>query len=208
MGIYDKYLLPKLVHLTCGQVPTMRQREKVVPLAVGRVLEIGIGSGLNIPFYDARRVEHLWGLDPSPEMWSIAKKNAAEHHLDAEFIQSGAESIPLENNSADTILMTFTMCTIPDIHMALDEVKRVLKPSGKLIFCEHGTAPDENIRRWQNRLNPVWKKLAGGCNLNRSIPVILEQAGFKSADMQTMYLPGWKPATFNYWGTASVLHRT
>jgi len=205
MGIYDKYLLPKLVHFTCGQVPTMRQREKVVPLAVGRVLEIGIGSGLNIPFYDARRVEHLWGLDPSSEMWSIAQKNAAEHHLDAEFIQSGAESIPLENNSADTVLMTFTMCTIPDTQMALDEVRRVLRPSGKLIFCEHGSAPDENIRRWQNRLNPVWKKLAGGCNLNRSIPVILEQSGFKSADMQTMYLPGWKPAAFNYWGTASYL---
>jgi ubiquinone/menaquinone biosynthesis C-methylase UbiE len=205
MGIYDKYLLPKLVHFTCGQVPTMRQRGKVVPLASGRVLEIGIGSGLNIPFYDAQRVEHLWGLDPSSEMWSIAQKNAAEHHLDAEFIQSGAESIPLENNSADTVLMTFTMCTIPDIHMALDEVRRVLKPSGKLIFCEHGTAPDENIRRWQNRLNPIWKKLAGGCNLNRSIPVILEQSGFKSADMRTMYLPGWKPAAYNYWGTASYL---
>jgi ubiquinone/menaquinone biosynthesis C-methylase UbiE len=206
MGIYDKYLLPKLVHFSCGQVPTMRQREKVVPLAMGRVLEIGIGSGLNIPFYDAQRIEHLWGLDPSSEMWSIAQKNAAEHHLDAEFIQSGAESIPLENNSADTVLMTFTMCTIADIHMALEEVKRVLKPSGKLIFCEHGTAPDENIRRWQNRLNPIWKKLAGGCNLNRSIPVILEQSGFKSADMRTMYLPGWKPAAFNYWGTASYVY--
>ena len=205
MGIYDKYLLPKLVHFTCGQVPTMRQREKVVPLASGRVLEIGIGSGLNIPFYDTRRVEHLWGLDPSSEMWLIAQKNAAEHHLDAEFIQSGAESIPLENNSADTVLMTFTMCTIPDIHMALDEVRRVLKPGGKLVFCEHGTAPDENIRRWQDRLNPIWKKFSGGCNLNRSIPVILEQSGFKSADMRTMYLPGWKPAAFNYWGTASYL---
>ena len=183
----------------------MRQREKVVPLASGRVLEIGIGSGLNIPFYDVQRVEHLWGLDPSSEMWSIAQKNASEYHLDAEFIQSGAEAIPLENDSADTVLMTFTMCTIPDIHMALDEVRRVLKPGGKLVFCEHGTAPDENIIRWQNRLNPIWKKLAGGCNLNRSIPVILEQSGFKSADMRTMYLPGWKPAAFNYWGTASYL---
>jgi len=205
MEIYDRYLLPRLVHFTCGQVPTMRQREKVVPLARGRVLEIGIGTGLNIPFYDAQRVEHLWGLDPSSEMWSIAQKNATEHHLDAEFIQSGAESIPLENNSADTVLMTFTMCTILDIYTALDEVRRVLKPGGKLIFCEHGTAPDESIRRWQDRLNPIWKKLAGGCNLNRSIPVILEQSGFKSADMQTMYLPGWKPAAFNYWGTASYV---
>mgnify|MGYP006124866007 CR=1 FL=1 len=116
MNIYDKYVLPKLVHFTCGQKPTMRQREKVVPLAQGRVLEIGIGSGLNIPFYDAQKVEHLWGLDPSAEMWSIAQKNAADHHIDAEFIQSGAESIPLDNNSADTVLMTYTMCTIPHPH--------------------------------------------------------------------------------------------
>lgn len=203
MGIYDKYLLPKLVHFTCGQIPTMRQREKVVPLATGRVLEIGIGSGLNIPFYDAQKVTHLCGLDPSAEMWSIAQKNAEEHHLDAEYIQSTAESIPLDNNSADTVLLTFTMCTIPDVHVALDEIKRVLKPAGKLIFCEHGKAPDESVQRWQNRVNPVWKKFAGGCNLNRPIPELLEQSGFKSTDMRTMYLPGWRPATFNYWGTAS-----
>lgn len=203
MSIYDKYLLPKLVHLTCGQVPTMRQREKVVPLAEGRVLEIGIGTGLNIPFYDADKVTHLWGLDPSSEMWSIAQKNASEHHLDAEFIQSGAETIPLDNDSADTVLMTYTMCTIPGIHSAMEEISRILKPNGKLIFCEHGTAPDESVRRWQNRLNPIWKKLAGGCNLNRSIPILLKQAGFRSADLKTMYLPGWKPASFNYWGTAN-----
>lgn len=202
MGIYDKYLLPKLVHLTCGQNPSMRQREKVVPLAKGRVLEIGIGSGLNIPFYDAQNVEHLWGLDPSAEMWAIAQKNAADHHLEAEFLQSGAEVIPLDNNSADTVLMTYTMCTIGEIDSALDEIRRVLKPGGKLIFCEHGAAPDKNIERWQNRINPIWKRLAGGCNLNRHIPILLEGSGFKSTDMQTMYLPGWKPATFNYWGTA------
>jgi len=202
MGFYDKYLLPKLVHFTCGQNPAMRQREKVVPLAQGRVLEIGIGSGLNIPFYDAQKVGHLWGLDPSAEMWAIAQKNALEHHLDAEFIQSGAESIPLDDNSADTVLMTFTMCTIADIHAALAEVRRVLKPSGMLIFCEHGEAPDAGVQRWQKRLNPVWRKFSGGCNLNRPIPALLRQAGFRSSDMQTMYLPGWKPATFNYWGTA------
>jgi ubiquinone/menaquinone biosynthesis C-methylase UbiE len=204
MGFYDKFLLPRLVHLTCGQNPAMRQREKVVPLAAGRVLEIGIGSGLNIPFYDENKVEHLWGLDPSAEMWSIAQKNAKQHHLDAEFIQSGAESIPLENNSADTVVMTYTMCTIPDAHAALDEIRRILKPGGKLVFCEHGQAPDQSVERWQNRINPLWKKLAGGCNLNRPIPGLLESSGFKSDDMQTMYLPGWKPASFNYWGTASI----
>ena len=182
----------------------MRQREKVVPLARGNVLEIGIGSGLNIPFYDQDKVNHLWGLDPSAEMWAIAKKNAEDHHLDAEFLQSGAESIPLDNDSADTVLMTYTMCTIPEIDAALEEIKRVLRPTGKLIFCEHGKAPDTSVQAWQERLNPVWTKLSGGCNLNRPVIEILEKSGFRSSDVQTMYLPGWKPATFNYWGTARI----
>jgi len=195
--------MPKLVHFACGLKPTMKQREKVVPLASGRVLEIGIGSGLNIPFYSADKVEHLWGLDPSPEMWSIARKNAEQHHIDAEFIQSGAESIPLDNDSADTVMMTYTMCTIPEVHSALDEIRRVLKPGGKLIFCEHGLAPDKDVQRWQNRLNPAWKKLGGGCNLNRPIPQLMQESRFRSTDMQTMYIPGWKPGCFNYWGTAT-----
>jgi ubiquinone/menaquinone biosynthesis C-methylase UbiE len=203
MGIYQKHIMPKIVHFTCGLKPAMKQREKVVPLAEGRVLEIGIGSGLNIPFYNTLKVKHLWGLDPSAEMWSIAQKNAAQHHIETEFIQSGAESIPLDNNSADTVMMTFTMCTINEVHSALDEIRRVLKPGGKLIFCEHGLAPDKSVQRWQNRTNPLWKKLAGGCNLNRPIPQLLERSGFKSRDMETMYLPGWKPASFNYWGTAT-----
>jgi ubiquinone/menaquinone biosynthesis C-methylase UbiE len=137
-------------------------------------------------------------------MWSIAQKNAEQHYLDVEFIQSGAESIPLDNNSADTVVMTYTLCTIPAVPEALDEIRRILKPGGKLVFCEHGQAPDKNIERWQNRLNPLWKKLAGGCHLNRPIPQLFESSGFKSSDMQTMYLPGWKPASFNYWGTASA----
>ncbi len=203
MGIYEKYVMPKLVHFTCGLKPTMKQREKVVPLAEGRVLEIGIGSGLNIPFYAAHKIKHLWGLDPSSEMWSIARKNAAQHHIDVEFIQSGAEAIPLDSNSADTVVMTYTMCTIPEVRSALDEIRRVLKPGGKLVFCEHGLAPDKDVQRWQNRLNPAWKIFGGGCNLNRPIPQLLQQSGFKTTDMQTMYIPGWKPGCFNYWGTAT-----
>jgi ubiquinone/menaquinone biosynthesis C-methylase UbiE len=202
MGFYDQHLLPRLVHFTCGLKPAMKQRQKVVPLAYGKVLEIGIGSGLNIPYYDASRVQHLWGLDPSAEMWAIAQKNAEEHHLEAEFIQSGAETIPLPSRSADTVVMTYTMCTIPEVEPALAEIRRVLKPGGQLLFCEHGQAPDDNVRRWQNRLNPVWRKLAGGCNLNRPIRDLLEEAGFNSPDLQTMYIPGWKPACFNYWGRA------
>jgi ubiquinone/menaquinone biosynthesis C-methylase UbiE len=135
-------------------------------------------------------------------MWGLAKKNAKDHHIDAEFLESGAESIPLDNNSADTVVMTYTLCTIPETHSALREVRRVLKPGGKLLFCEHGEAPDEHIRRWQQRMNPVWKLLGGGCNLDRPIPRLLKESGFASTDMQTMYIPGWKPACFNYWGSA------
>jgi ubiquinone/menaquinone biosynthesis C-methylase UbiE len=203
MGIYSRFVMPKLVHFTCGQKPAMKQREKIIPLAQGRVLEIGIGSGLNIPYYDAAKVDHLWGIDPSTEMWAIARKNAAEHHLDAEFMESGAESIPLDNNVADTVVMTYTMCTIPQVGSALDEIRRVLKPGGKLLFCEHGQAPDKSVRQWQERMNPIWNVLGGGCNLNRPIPSLLEESGFRSSDMQTMYIPGWKPACFNYWGSAS-----
>lgn len=203
MGIYDRYIMPKLVHFACGQKPASKQREKLIPRAEGLVLEIGIGSGLNIPFYDADKVDHLWGIDPSREMWAIAKKNAREHHLDAEFIEAGAESIPLDNNAVNTVIMTYTMCTIPDVHSALLEVRRVLKPGGMLLFCEHGEAPDRDVQRWQQRVNPIWRKLGGGCNLNRPIPLLLGESGFRSRDLQTMYLPGWKPACFNYWGSAS-----
>ena len=204
MGLYSRYILPHVVHFTCAQKPTMKQRQKVIPLAEGRVLEIGIGSGLNIPFYDAGRVSHLWGLDPSREMWAIAAQNAAEHRLEAEFIEAGAEDIPLEKDTADTVVVTYTLCTVPDVPGALSEVRRVLKPGGRLVFCEHGLAPDPNVRKWQERANPVWKFCGGGCHLNRPIPRLLEESGFVSGDLQTMYIPGWKPASFNYWGTARV----
>jgi SAM-dependent methyltransferase len=202
MGLYSRYVLPHLVHYACGQKSAMKQRAKIIPLATGRVLEVGIGSGLNIPFYDAGRVSHLWGLDPSPEMWAIARRNARAHHLDAEFIEAGAEAIPLERAAADTVVMTYTLCTIPHALPALAEIRRVLKPGGRLIFCEHGEAPDPDVRRWQARCGPAWRFCGGGCHLDRPIPRLLEDAGFRSRDLQTMYVPGWKPACFNYWGTA------
>lgn len=204
MGLYSKYVLPHVVHFTCGQKPAMKQREKIIPLATGRVLEIGIGSGLNIPYYDAQQVNRLWGLDPSPEMWAIAKRNAEEHHLDAEFIESGAESIPIDDDSVDTVVVTYTLCTIPDVAEALTEVRRVLTPQGRLLFCEHGEAPDPVVRKWQKRMSPLWKWVGGGCHLDRPIPRLLKESGFRCDDLQTMYIPGWKPASFNYWGTASV----
>lgn len=203
MVLYEKYVLPRIVDLVCGSKPTMKQREKVVPLARGRVLEIGIGSGLNLPFYVPGRIEHLWGLDPSQAMWALAQEKLATTDFDVEFIEAPGEDIPLEANSADTVLVTYSLCTIPDVASALDEMRRVLKPTGQLVFCEHGLAPDPNVRKWQDRLNPFWKKVGGGCNLNRPIVELIERAGFGIRDFQTMYIPGWKPASFNYWGTAS-----
>ena len=203
MNIYDNYLLPRLVNFTCGLKPMMKQREKVVPLAEGRVLEIGIGSGLNLPFYTSSKVTHLWGLDPSQETWALGRDKHNKFDFDVEFIEASAEDIPLERDSADTVLITYTICTMPDAIAALKEARRVLKSGGSLLFCEHGLAPDKSVQRWQHRLNPLWQRIGGGCNLNRPIPELIEQAGFSIRRMDTMYVPGWKPASFNYWGVAN-----
>ena len=181
----------------------MREREALVPLAWGRVLEIGIGSGLNLPYYDAGKVTRLWGLEPSPEMTRMAEKAARSVSFDVEFIGLPGEEIPLEDDSVDTVLMTYTLCTIPDTEPALRQMARVLKPGGELIFCEHGAAPDPGVRRWQDRINPIWKRLGGGCHLNRAIPNLIKQGGFRINEIHTDYLPGWRPASFNYRGRAT-----
>ncbi|MBK6981568.1 MAG: class I SAM-dependent methyltransferase [Betaproteobacteria bacterium] len=202
MGLYDRHVLPRLVHLACGLKPTMRQRGKVVPQARGRVLEVGIGSGLNLPFYDAAKVSKVWGLDPSQEMIGMARRAAASLPFEVEFIGLPGDEIPLDDASIDTVVVTYTLCTIPDAAAALRQIDRVLRPGGELIFCEHGEAPDAGVRRWQDRLNPVWKRLAGGCHLNRPIPALIEAGGFRITRLETMYVPGWRPASFNYWGAA------
>ena len=202
MGLYSRYILPRVVHFTCGLKPNMRQREKVVPNARGRVLEVGIGSGLNLPFYDPTKVSKVWGLDPAPEMTRMAERVVRSMPFEVEFIGLPGNEIPLEDNSVDTVLVTYTLCTIPDTTPAFRQMSRVLRPGGELIFCEHGAAPDASVRRWQDRLNPIWKRLGGGCNLNRAIPVLIEAGGFRIKSLDTMYIPGWRPASFNYWGTA------
>lgn len=179
-----------------------RQREKVVPLAQGRVLEIGIGTGLNLEHYDKAKIREIVGLDPALEMHRLAQKRMKRAGLTVELVGLSAERIPFEDATFDTVLVTYTLCSIPDPVAALKEMRRMLKPGARLIFCEHGLAPDESVRRWQERLTPLWSKIGGGCRLNRDIPGLLREAGFKSADMQTMYLPGPRPLTFNYWGTA------
>jgi len=203
MGLYTRYVLPRVVHLTCSANPNMRQRQKLVPLAKGRVLEIGIGSGLNLPFYNPAAVVEVCGLDPSEEMTALAHDAAEAVPFEVGFVSAGAEEIPLENDSFDTVLLTYTLCTIPDAEPALREMARVLRPGGSLLFCEHGLAPDPNVRRWQNGLNPLWRRLGGGCNLNRDIPSLIRRGGFEIAGLDTMYIPGWRPASFNYWGSAA-----
>jgi len=203
MGFYEKHILPKMTDFLCSLRPAMRQRSKVVPLAKGRILEIGIGSGLNLPFFDSSHVDHVWGLDPSVQMRKMAEKRAKHFPFTVEFIGLSDNEIPLASDSADTVLVTYTLCTIPDVVQALGEMRRVLMPGGELVFCEHGSAPDASIRRWQDRLNPIWKKMGGGCNLNRQIPDLIVQGGFKINRLETMYLSGLKPASFNYLGSAT-----
>ena len=203
MGFYDKYILPHFLNCACGSKPVKYQREKVVPMAEGLVLEVGIGSGLNIPFYDAAKVDRILGLDPSEELNRMALKVAEQKGIPVDFILGGAEDMPLPDNHVDTVLVTFTMCTIPEVAAANKEMLRVLKPGGKMIFCEHGLAPDVKVSKWQSRLDPVSGKTAGGCHLNRDIPRLIKNAGFEIKTMEQMYLPSTpKFAGYNYWGTA------
>ena len=203
MSLYEKYVLPKFLNCACGSKPVSYQRKKVVPLAEGKVLEIGIGSGLNLPFYDKAKIDEIWGLDPSEELSEMAKQVADEESMEVKFISSGAEDIPLPDNYFDCVLVTYTMCTIPEVQRANQEIRRVLKEDGKMIFCEHGEAPDQNIRKWQNRINPFWGKLAGGCNINRKIPSLIQDSGFDIIELEEMYLPNTpKIAGYNYWGYA------
>jgi ubiquinone/menaquinone biosynthesis C-methylase UbiE len=201
-GFYDKHVLPLLLDFACGLKPMRKQREKVVPKAKGKVLEIGIGTGLNLKHYKAENIESFTGLDPALQMHALALKRLAQTSLKMNMIGLPAEKIPLDDDSMDTVVMTYTLCTIPDPLQALKEIRRVLKPDGTLLFCEHGIAPDQSVRNWQNRLQPVWGKLAGGCHLNRNIPELLKQAGFEFRNIETMYVPGPKPFAFNYWGEA------
>jgi len=203
VGFYESKVLPKILDMAMSVRPVMRQRAKVVPLAHGRVLEVGIGSGLNLSFYDKTKVDRVLGLDPSPELQVMARKRAEEAGIEVDWLALSSEKIPLPDASIDSIVITYTMCTIPDVHSALLEMGRVLKSEGRLYFSEHGLAPDESVRRWQHRINPYWKLIAGGCNLNRSVPAMLENAGFRLEDVGTIYLPGLRPLTFNTWGTAA-----
>ena len=198
---YERVLLPRLLDLSCGVEPIRRQRLKIIPRAEGRVLEVGIGTGLNLPFYDRARVRSIVGVDPAWQLHRLALARSRKAGVEVELVGLSAERLPVEDASFDTVVSTYTLCTIPDPVSALQEMRRALRPGGKLLFSEHGRAPDANVLKWQTRLRPYWQKVAGGCILDRDIPALLEQAGFRP-DVQSRYLPGPRFLSYHYWGEA------
>lgn len=206
MGFYGKYLLPRIIDLAMRNEESRRLRAEWIPLASGRVLEIGIGSGLNLPFY-SQDVSQVLGVDPSGELERLARKRVTETSFPVEFLlQSADEQLPLGDESFDSVVVTWSLCSIPQPARALDEMRRVLKSSGKLIFIEHGLAPDRKVSAWQERLTPWWKPLAGGCHLNRKIDDLVRAAGFDLQELRTAYLRGPRPMTYTYQGVGARRH--
>lgn len=201
MSFYGDCIVPRLVDLAMRNRRLLPYRERVIAAAEGRVLEVGIGSGLNLPFYGAATREIL-GLEPAPRLLAMARNAAGRASSPVRFIEGSAEAIPLESGSVDTVVTTWTLCTIPDAPRALQDMRRVLKPGGALLFVEHGLAPEPRVRRWQDWLTPAWKRIGGGCHLNRPIRRLIEDAGFGIERIETGYMNGPKPMTFMYEGRA------
>ncbi|PLX45320.1 MAG: SAM-dependent methyltransferase [Hyphomicrobiales bacterium] len=187
-SFYHDHILPYLVHHVCVHEKFGDERRKVVPRARGVVVEFGMGSGLNLPFYEASEVVSVTGIDPSAQLAQKAAARMGQADFPVRMLTGSAEKLPLEDASVDSVLSTFTLCTIPDLAAALAEARRVLKPDGALIFCEHGLAEDVSVARWQNRLNPIWKPFAGGCHLNRDIPALIRAAGFEITELDSSYM--------------------
>jgi ubiquinone/menaquinone biosynthesis C-methylase UbiE len=203
MGFYNDRILPHVINLAMRNRELGPYRERVLSQAQGRVLEIGIGSGLNLPLYGPR-VDAILGLDPAARLIAMAQDAANRSKIPVTLINASAQAIPIDRASIDTLVTTWTLCSIPDAGAALQEMRRVLKPGGQLLFVEHGSAPEENVRKWQNRLTPVWKRIGGGCHLNRPIRALIEDAGFRMIRLDTGYARGPRPMTFFYEGCATL----
>ena len=201
MSLYSKLVLPYLTDFAMRDKAARARRSQLVPRAEGIVLEIGIGSGLNLPFYSSA-VKHLHAVDPSPELLAMTRKKVEPMTFPVDLRCESAERLSLDSRSVDTIVMTWALCTIPNPARALREMGRVLKPQGRMIFIEHGLSPDSGVRAWQNGLNPIWSRVAGGCNLNRKIDDLLISSGFNIVELRTAYLPGPRPFTYTYEGCA------
>lgn len=197
--LYETACLPYLVDIACGVNVIARQRDKVVPKARGKVLEIGMGTGLNLRHYDSTKVVQLVGIDPGIAHGKVQKR-IQRSELPVTLVDLSAETLPFDDGEFDSVVVTYSLCTIPDAVAALREMRRVLKADGRLLYCEHGLSPDTGVQRWQHRLNPAWKKVAGGCNLDRDIPALLEQAGFILQQPAKGYVPGPKILSYQYWG--------
>jgi ubiquinone/menaquinone biosynthesis C-methylase UbiE len=201
MGFYNDFILPRLINLAMRNKELRPFRERVIGAAEGRVLEIGVGSGMNLPFYRSP-VREVLALEPAPRLVSMAKRAPRAAGIPVNFFEASAEAVPLDEHSVDTVVTTWTLCSIPQAAVALAEMRRVLRPGGKLLFAEHGQAPDASVRRWQDRLTPAWRYIGGGCHLNRPIRSMIEAAGFRIDRIETGYIPGPKPMTFMYEGSA------
>jgi SAM-dependent methyltransferase len=187
MGFYRKHILPRLLHLSMRNREATRLRQQVIPQARGRVLEIGVGSGLNLPFYSPD-VTEVVGIDPSEELLAMARRAARRAPVPVRLEAGSAETLPFPDDSFDTVVTTWTLCSIPDAAKALREMQRVLRPGGRLLFVEHGRSPDDDVERWQHRLTPLWRGVSGGCNLDRPIDALIRGAGFALTDLETGYL--------------------
>jgi len=201
MGFYSRYILPRLIDSLCNDKEATILREMVVPGAMGTVLELGMGSGLNLPFYSGN-VRRLHGVDPSAELLNLARQRTAHIPFPVEFLNRSAEQVPLEAQSIDTVVSTWVMCSIPDLAKVLGEMRRVLKPDGQLIFIEHGLAPEPQVQKWQNRLTPIWSRIGGGCKLNKKIDDLIQSASFQITELNTGYIRGPRPLKYIYRGRA------
>jgi ubiquinone/menaquinone biosynthesis C-methylase UbiE len=201
MSFYHRHVVPRLVHLAMRQKQHDPFRQRIVGAAEGRVLEIGVGSGLNFPFYGAT-VTSVIGLEPSPALLRMARSRASSAKAPITLLDASAEAIPLESGSIDTVVTTWTLCTIPNAPLALAEIRRVLRPGGALRFVEHGRAPEPGVARWQDRLDPLWRRIAGGCHLNRKIDALILGNGFRIEALDNARLPGPRTHTFLYEGCA------
>jgi ubiquinone/menaquinone biosynthesis C-methylase UbiE len=201
MGFYDAWLFPRVLDLVMQQKQMIPFRERIGKAASGRVLDIGIGSGLNLPFY-GQQTDHVYGVDPSAELLQFAEQRARETQVPVELLRGSGEALPLDDKCVDTVVMTFTLCTVSDPARTLAEIRRVLKPGGGLLFAEHGRVPEIGVARWQDRLTPIWKRVAGGCHLNRKPDDLMQSAGFRIENLETSYLKAPRAMGFVYSGSA------
>ncbi|WP_397403798.1 class I SAM-dependent methyltransferase [Phenylobacterium sp.] len=205
-SLYNRFVLPGLLKCACSSPGIMKQRAKVVPLASGRVLELGIGMGINLALYDGDKVESVTGVDPAPELRAIAESAPRDPRLTVRVEDGTAEALPFEAASFDCVVCTFTLCSVQAPAAALAEARRVLKPGGRFLYCEHGLVPDAGVARWQRRIEPLWKRIAGGCHLTRPVHAAIEAGGLKISSQDSLYIPGApRIAGWSEWGEAALL---